>query len=380
METAKHTKYFSRCLFLLPAQATAYDGNRLSIVYFCLSGLDLLGTLDQFIKTPEQRKEYIEWIYEQVVESGAGFRGSPTFKMCLHEEDKGDKYDPANLAATFFGLACLGILGATDIWTRLSRDKILTQVASCQREDGSFGSFCIDGKVAPDYDMRNCYLATGIRRLARDQDSNSRDIDLSSMVQHIKNTQTFQGGLGQGQTGDVTEPHSGLTYCGLSALKNVDQLDEKEWIKTLDWLVARQVDERHSTQVEGAKEGDKEGKQEESVDESSDDSEDEDPQHGGFNGRVGKLVDTCYSFWVSASLASLGGVEYVSGELARDYLLKNTQNPLLGGFGKTPGQIPDPLHSYLGLCALSIFGQPGLGKIVPELCISERAVKVLTGQ
>lgn len=77
MEKTKHTKYFSRCLFLLPAQATSYDGNRLSIVYFCLSGLDLLGTLDQFIKTDEQRKEYIEWIYKQVVESGEGFRGSP---------------------------------------------------------------------------------------------------------------------------------------------------------------------------------------------------------------------------------------------------------------------------------------------------------------
>lgn len=88
METAKHTKYFSRCLFLLPAQATSYDGNRLAIAYFCLSGLDLLGTLDQFVKTEELRKEYIEWIYEQVVESGDGFRGSPTFKLCGHEESE----------------------------------------------------------------------------------------------------------------------------------------------------------------------------------------------------------------------------------------------------------------------------------------------------
>lgn len=90
MEVAKHTKYFSRCLFLLPAQATSYDGNRLSIVYFCLSGLDLLGTLDQFVKTEEQRKEYIEWLYEQVVESGEGFRGSPTFKLCACDKEQRD--------------------------------------------------------------------------------------------------------------------------------------------------------------------------------------------------------------------------------------------------------------------------------------------------
>jgi geranylgeranyl transferase type-1 subunit beta len=93
MEKTKHTKYFSRCLFLLPAQATSYDGNRLSIVYFCLSGLDLLGTLDQFIKTDEQRKEYIEWIYKQVVESGEGFRGSPTFKLCGHEHSESREGD-----------------------------------------------------------------------------------------------------------------------------------------------------------------------------------------------------------------------------------------------------------------------------------------------
>ncbi|KAG5366710.1 Geranylgeranyl transferase type-1 subunit beta [Yarrowia sp. B02] len=365
MEVAKHTKYFSRCLFLLPAQATPYDGNRLSIVYFCLSGLDLLGTLDQFVKTEGQRKHYIEWIYEQVVESGEGFRGSPTFKLCGHEKDGqsdvDNKYDPANLAATFFGLACLGILGDTETWKRLSRNKILAYVASCQREDGSFGSFCIDGEVATDYDMRYCYLATGIRRLARDSSKSSRDINVDAMVKHIENTQSFQGGIGQGQTGNVTEPHSGLTYCGLSALKNADRLDEKEWTRTLEWLVGRQCDERRESKED-------------------DDSEDEeDPQTGGFNGRVGKLADTCYSFWVSAALASLGGVDYVSAELARDYLLNNTQNTLLGGFAKTPGEIPDPLHSYLGVCALSIFGQEGLAKVVPELCISEKAVATLTG-
>lgn len=284
------------------------------------------------------------------------------------------EYDPANLAATFFGLACLGILGDTEVWTRLSRDKILAYVASCQREDGSFGSFCINGEVAADYDMRCCYLATGIRRLARDtteSTSLTRDINIPAMVQHIKNTQSFQGGIGQGQTGNVTEPHSGLTYCGLSALKNVDELDEKEWERTLEWLVGRQCDERSPPHVK---------EPQVKAEEDSSSEEDADPQTGGFNGRVGKLADTCYSFWVSGSLASLKGVDYVSADLAREYLLTNTQNSLLGGFGKTPGIIPDPLHSYLGVCALSIFGQPGLGKVVPELCISEKAFKTLTGK
>lgn len=196
------------------------------------------------------------------------------------------------------------------------------------------------------------------------------------MIQHIKNTQSFQGGIGQGQTGNVTEPHSGLTYCGLSALKNVNELDEKEWEKTLGWLVGRQCDERSQPNDEESQDKESHSKD----DEASSSEEEVDPQTGGFNGRVGKLADTCYSFWVGASLACLGGVDYVSANLAREYLLDHTQNVLLGGFGKTPGDIPDPLHSYLGLCALSVLGQPGLGKIVPELCISDKALDALSGK
>lgn len=254
--------------------------------------------------------------------------------------------------------------------------------------------------------MRYCYLATGIRRLTLDErtesreaaddksrdhtgtsnDSpSSRDINIPAMVQHISNTQSFQGGIGQGQTGNVTEPHSGLTYCGLSALKNVGELRQGEWSRTSEWLVGRQCDERsrdersEACDHEEARDVPNESRDTaESHDTDSESETEADPQTGGFNGRVGKLADTCYSFWVSASLASLNGLSFVSADLARDYLLSNTQNSLLGGFAKTPGEIPDPLHSYLGVAALSIFGQPGLGKVVPELCISERALEVLT--
>jgi geranylgeranyl transferase type-1 subunit beta len=40
-----HTSYFHRVLSGLPSQAEPHDSNRITIAYFCLSGLDLLGRL-----------------------------------------------------------------------------------------------------------------------------------------------------------------------------------------------------------------------------------------------------------------------------------------------------------------------------------------------
>lgn len=40
----------------------------------------------------------------------------------------------------------------------------------------------------------------------------------------------------------------------------------------------------------------------------------------------------------------------------RRYLLEKTQNLILGGFGKHPGDLPDLFHAYLGLSALSLLG------------------------
>ena len=45
LDTAAHVKYFRRCLELLPAPYASLDTNRLTVAYFCVSGLDMLGAL-----------------------------------------------------------------------------------------------------------------------------------------------------------------------------------------------------------------------------------------------------------------------------------------------------------------------------------------------
>jgi geranylgeranyl transferase type-1 subunit beta len=50
---------------------------------------------------------------------------------------------------------------------------------------------------------------------------------------------------------------------------------------------------------------------------------------------------------------------------------------VIGGFGKTIGAPPDVYHSYLGLAALSVMGQPDLKPIDPTACFSIDAAKHL---
>ena len=72
-----HINYFLRCLRALPTQAQDNDSNRsvtsvsdiweltgrMTIAFFCLSGLDMLGALDD-MTTIEQREGWIEWIWK----------------------------------------------------------------------------------------------------------------------------------------------------------------------------------------------------------------------------------------------------------------------------------------------------------------------------
>lgn len=70
-------------------------------------------------------------------------------------------------------------------------------------------------------------------------------------------------------------------------------------------------------------------------------------QDGGFNGRPGKPSDTCYSFWIGATLELLEFLNFSDAERNKKFIL-NTQDTLVGGLAKFDNTRPDPLHTYLG--------------------------------
>lgn len=93
----------------------------------------------------------------------------------------------------------------------------------------------------------------------------------------------------------------------------------------------------------------------------------------GMNGRTNKVADTCYAFWVGASLHIMQQPTIYDHEAVRRYLLGKTQHPVLGGFGKFPEDLPDLLHGYLGLAALSLAGNDQVKQLDGGMCISSEA-------
>jgi len=77
----------------------------------------------------------------------------------------------------------------------------------------------------------------------------------------IQKCQTYEGGISCIPYG---EAHAGYTYCGLASLMIIGKEKSIDLQKLCEWMVNRQTEE------------------------------------GGFNGRIGKLVDSCYNWWVGA--------------------------------------------------------------------------------
>ena len=83
------------------------------------------------------------------------------------------------------------------------------------------------------------------------------------MGDFIASCQTYEGGITCVPFG---EAHGGYTFCGLAALLILGESHKIDINRLLEWLANRQLTEE-----------------------------------GGFNGRINKLVDSCYNFWQGAT-------------------------------------------------------------------------------
>ncbi|GAB5588143.1 geranylgeranyl transferase type-1 subunit beta [Umbelopsis nana] len=323
---------------MLPAPYTETETNRMTLAFFCLGSLSLLGQLDTVL--PEQdKKDWIEWIYAQQVLSDpdepsrndyhCGFKGSSWAGHPFDskaESTKYDAYDAASIPNTYTALANLLLLG--DDLSRVNTKAITTTLKKLQQEDGSF---------APAYgssetDIRFVFCACVISHILDDWSG----VDVEKATQFIRRTQSYECAMGQAPDG---ESHGGSTYCGVAALTLMGKLEEgvvdKESL--ISWCLARQ-----ST---------------------------------GFQGRPNKKTDTCYCFWIGGALQNLGAFGLVNEENLRGFLM--TTQTIRGGFGKDEESPPDVLHSYMGLATLSLMGEPGLTELDTALNIPIAGVQHL---
>jgi len=98
----------------------------MTLAYFCLGALDILNLISTKL-TEEERKEYIDWIYDQQVdeEHGGGFCSSPYLPRSIAK---------SNLAMTYTAILNLAIL--RDDFSRLDKAAILSHIRSLQQADG----------------------------------------------------------------------------------------------------------------------------------------------------------------------------------------------------------------------------------------------------
>ncbi|KAI9342936.1 geranylgeranyltransferase type I beta-subunit-like protein [Obelidium mucronatum] len=340
------TRYFKFGLSLLPHYLTEYDTSRMAMAFYAISGIDICGATATAI-SERNRTDWVNWIYaQQVVPSWNmesdetpkdvscavfGFRGSTSSGRPHNPHQTCSEswhHDTSHIAMTYTALTMLVILG--DDLSRVNREAIVSALKCCQTEAGSF----IASADGTESDMRFLFAACAISYILND----FRGINKALAIKYITESKTYESAFAQGPG---EESHGGSTYCAIAALSLLGRLDvvEPYRISLIEWLLKRQQED------------------------------------GGFAGRPGKVSDTCYSFWVGASLEILGGFQYVDSAANRKFL--ETTISERGGFSKHADATPDPLHSYMGLAGLSIAQEPGLQPLYPPLNITLRALNHL---
>ncbi len=222
----RHAKCLARVLKVMPPSAAGFDTSRMTLAFFALSGLDVLGDASNMLKDPEERRRCRQWIrglYVRDEASGrAGFHGG-TFVKAKGEGFLRPGEHVGHIAMTYTALACLNILHAEepedtrapDPLEGLDRSALVRGVASLQREDGSFDCSSEGGES----DMRFLFCAAAACHMLGDWTG----VDKERAVRYIRGSVSYEGGVGQGPG---LEAHGGSTFCALAALELMGRLDD----------------------------------------------------------------------------------------------------------------------------------------------------------
>ncbi|KAI4145286.1 MAG: hypothetical protein L6R39_003865 [Caloplaca ligustica] len=167
----------------------------MTLAFFTLCALDLLDGITPNT-TEAERVGYIGWIYRCQHPDG-GFRGFTGGDVGNSRSEDNQHWDPANIAATYFALANLAILG--DDLARVKSTECLRWLKRLQLQDGTFGEAVgLGGVVQGGRDMRFCYCAAAIRWILAGGNSEEEDIDVDKMLKFFEASQTYEGGFANG--------------------------------------------------------------------------------------------------------------------------------------------------------------------------------------
>ncbi|EGG12150.1 uncharacterized protein MELLADRAFT_59380 [Melampsora larici-populina 98AG31] len=388
-----HIRYSLRCLRLLPSPYESDDNNRLTFGFFSIGSLSLLGSIDRL--NQEEKDDYLHWIYERWDSDSGGFTGHPNVDLRIHSNPEESLNQP-HITHTYAALLLLALLSTpqsdnpkpTNPYTALDVPKLLKFVVDCQRPNGSFGPF----PTSTEQDVRFVYCATAILEILNIDPKTVIDVQstgkfpnrinffcnlITDFQSCIFENQRYDGGYGQAP---FLESQGGTTYCVLAALKLLNKLDDslssEDALETARWLVHRQnefhdlpdeeSDEESNTRQDEINSSNLKTEPVKASEPSGVSSLTQiQPLVAGFQGRPGKILDACYSFWCTAALSiiqehhSLKDINSIPGPLLHDpeaniKFLMLCQSKQWGGIARFPEDHPDVYHNYLALGSISL--------------------------
>jgi len=338
IDLTKHERYLKYVITMLPESAASQELNRVVLGYFAMTTLDLFGCLDKYYNE-DRKKLMIDTIYSLQVRPGKGIIHNDFYDifLCLKENPNcgfmgsnffGNVFDPSgndadivypmefpHITMTAMCLIMLIMFGDLQL-SRVNKRGILTGLKACQRIDGSFGYLPVDTET----DLRFTYSACVSCYILDDWG----DIDVEKMVEYIHRCQRYDYAFAM-EPG--CESHGSACYLAVASLWLLGRLDElRHRDELIKWLV----------NLQGL----------------------------GFCGRPNKLEDSCYTFWIGATLKILGVLEdVVELNHVRSYVLDCEGN--MGGFAKWCDCDPDPYHTHHSFYGLSILNLDQLPEIHP---------------
>ncbi|KAL6518842.1 hypothetical protein OROHE_017595 [Orobanche hederae] len=175
-----------------------------------------------------------------------------------------------HLATTYAAINTLITVGGHESLSSINRENLYAFLL--RMKDASGGFRMHDGG---EVDVRACYTAISVASILNILD----DRLIQNVGDYIISCQTYEGGIG-GEPG--AEAHGGYTFCGLSAMVLINEVNRLD----LPGLVSQGVE-------------------------------------CGFQGRTNKLVDGCYSFWQGGVAAIIQRLHLMVSEQMG---LSNTSN------------------------------------------------------
>ncbi|KAL4468180.1 hypothetical protein ABPG72_017161 [Tetrahymena utriculariae] len=370
---------------------TSLDGQRIYVVYFILNSLDALNKIDEVL-THEQKQKIITWIYRQQIIKRTrqtntligGFRGSECFgyhteytNNTAEEKEVNEEeiyQDTQTIVFTQCALSCLKILG--DNLHLVSRSHIIATLQRLQKQNGQMRS-CEDSQES---DLRYTYSSLVVSQLLKDFTWCNKH----QMIQYILSCFNHEeGGFGLNPN---MESHGGSTFCAIASLSILNELHQiPNQTKLIHWLVSKQqllkeskasLEESQQIQIEIISEAEyneqkklQEQNQKKENDIQQDDlNEDEKGckqtdqktqqilEIVGFQGRVCKFPDSCYTIWIGASLQILGYKQFIASQNILRFL-KLCENGK-GGFKKSPLEVEFcPVHTHFSILGLSLLNK-----------------------